>query len=151
MISSPLWHATFMGKRLDLSQLVEVGDPFFNERWYLSSEQYLPVVGFTYSYRDSEKPLTFVRGLKQGPDRLPDLSLKDPGAILDQVREETYTISTKPMSYRRDGDIIIYQEDGKTPVALKHIKQEHESLIKAWEAWKEIEPEIYAIIRKHLT
>jgi hypothetical protein len=78
------------------------------------------------------------------------LSLKDPGAILDQVREETYTIATKSVSYGRSNDIIIYQDDGKTPLALKHIRQEHESLIRAWDAWKEIEPEIYAIIRKHL-
>lgn len=152
---SPLWHAGFMGLTLDLSQLVEVGEATFIEHYHgLSSDEgskSVPVVGFTYRYRDTPfgYPLTFVRQLHCGPTRMPDLTLMDPSQTLLTVREEVYPV--KDLTRGWGANNVIVHDDDDQPIALKHIRQERESLIEAWGKWKEIEPEIYAIIRRHLS
>jgi hypothetical protein len=144
-----------MGLHLDLSQLVEVGDAFFIERYHgLSSEdggKSVPAVGFCYRYRDtpSTNPLVFVRQLHKGPHRNPDLTLVDPSDTLLTVREEIYAVTDATRGWGSNN--VIVHDEADQPIALKHIRQERESLIEAWGKWKEIEPEIYAIIRKHLS
>lgn len=149
-----------MGRRIDLSQLVEVADPFFIERWYVDHGASYPVVGFSYRYIDTGKdPIVFMRELREGPTRidvwdptLKSLALKDPAEIMDTLREEIYRVEdpVKPDRPHRPKVIIKDPLDPDNPIALKHIRQDHQRLITAWVAWKEAEPEIYAIIRKHL-
>lgn len=148
MMMSPLWHSSFMGTRIDLSALVEVGDPWFATMAFTSGESYHPGVGFHYRLGGAAKEITYKRPLKQGPVRNKDLSLKDPADMLLTIREETFRIEGAD---RWDSPIILYCEDApKTPIALKHIRQEQENLVSAWTRWKAIEPEVYAIIREKL-
>jgi len=144
MLASPIIHVGFMNLRIDLSQLAEVGDPFIWKE-YSGSYSYW-VAGFTYRYRDTPggNPNVFKRALHRGPWRSPDLTLVNPAETLLTVREEQFEITGGKEP------VILYEDDGITMVAKKHIEQEHASLIKAWEEWKEVEPEIYAIIRQRL-
>lgn len=153
-MKSPIWHVGFMGMTIDLSQLAEVGDAEFIEACYQFPESYerpVPAVGFTYRYRDSPdgKSLVFIRRLQKGPKRNVDLTLVDPSQMLLTVREEIFEVDNPERGWAAK-NVIVHGDDDQ-PIALKHINQDRESLINAWMKWKEIEPEIYAVIRRHLS
>lgn len=154
MLASPLHYDKLMRATIDLSQLVEVGDAFFAEEW----DHHQPVVGFRYRYAQtpSDKPLVYCRDLIMGPSRNSDLSLRNSNEVIDTALEERYYVLAQREAgvIERSGSgwIIIYEEDDPTkPKALTRMEAQIESLREAWAKWKAAEPEIYALIRKHLS
>lgn len=168
MLSSPIYH-TKGGLDIDLSQLAEVGLAFFmlnegNFNSYFKQDDPMWWPGFTYRYARSTDPVTYKRPPRKGPDRNEDLTLVDPSAVLDTVGEEWFGIHgvvNTPASATggiqlppRNGitaRVLVVHPRTDTPAVLRHIEAERLQLINAWKKWKAIEPEIYAIIRKHLS
>jgi len=146
MLSSPLHYDKLLGRTIDLSQLVEVGDAYIDESHHK--------VGFYYRYAaaPAKEYLHFERPLRDGPWRNPDMSLRNPSQELDTLGEELYIIynqeKTGPnaaFSY-----IVIHDEESGRPLGLINMERQVEKLIETWQKWKAVEPEIYAVIRKHL-
>ncbi len=151
MIRNPLYYDAIAGVTIDLSQLVEVGDPWMDgvTTFHTSNN---PSVGFNYRYAACPKEiLSFKRGFRSGPWRNPDLTFREPSQQLLAVGEEMMVIYDEAA---KSGDrlnyVVVMHEETQEPVAFRNMKHHHAKLIEAWRKWKEIEPEIYAIIRKHL-
>ena len=147
MLASPLHYDKLMRATIDLSQLVEVSDAFFMDSGNSGRE-----VGFVYRYAQtpSDAPLVYRRSLIAGPWRNADLSLYNPGAIMETALEETFYVRSEEQ--RNSSWIVLYEEDDpKKPKALTRMESQVENLREAWAKWKAAEPEIYALIRKHLS
>ena len=154
MLASPLFYDKLMGCTIDLSQLVQVGDAFYSEYWGSSRT---PNVGFAYRYAQTPAadPIFYRRELIEGPTRNADLTF-DPARILDTALEEIFyvrgTYGPDGKQITRGDHIVVHEEDDPTkPVALTRMQHQVENLRAAWARWKQAEPEIYAIIRKHLS
>lgn len=151
MITNPLYYDAIAGATIDLSQLVEVGDPWM-EGVHAHGNSDNPTVGFCYRYAANPKEvLVFRRRFRDGPWRNPDLTFRDPTQQLLAVGEEMMTIYDEAeKSGARLKHVVIVHEETQEPLAFRNIKHHHTKLIDAWRKWKAIEPEVYAVIRKHL-
>lgn len=151
---SPLFYAKFIGTTIDLSQLAEVGDAFFADY----HEPYrCEVVGFRYRYiaTPGNEWHTYVRPLIMGPRRNQEYQLEDPSLIMETAVEEIYKrrITLKHKNGETEmvyDEKVIVKKDGES-IALLRMRDQVENLREAWAKWKAAEPEVYAIIRKHLS
>lgn len=151
MIRNPLYYDDIAGVTIDLSQLVEVGDPWisgYHPNGYSDRSE----VGFCYRYAANPKEvLAYKRHFQQGPWRNADLTFRNPAEQLLAVGEEMMVIYDEAeKSGSRFNYVVVVDEETQEPVAFCNMKRHHAKLIEAWQKWKEIEPEIYAIIRKPL-
>jgi hypothetical protein len=151
MLASPLYYDKLLGRTIDLSQLVEVTEPFY-------SDYEGRTVGFGYRYAQTPtKDLCiWQRSLRQGPPRNADLSLVDPARQLSTIGEECYYVCAPAMEPGgtvppRGDTIIVIDPETDMPICLTYMQHEVDKLITAWQKWKAVEPEIYAIIKKHLS
>lgn len=151
MIRNPLYYDDIAGVTIDLSQLVEVGDPWISG-YHPNGYSDRPEVGFSYCYAANPKEVrSYRRHFRQGPWRNPDLTFRNPAEQLLAVGEEMMVIYDEAeKSGSRFNYVVVVDEETQEPVAFRNMKRHHAKLIEAWRKWKEIEPEIYAIIRKHL-
>ncbi len=157
MIKSPIYFDVRRGVNIDLSQLAEVG-PIFG--YPVSSEHiYRPndpayFVGFQYRFASSTEWLHYRRPLREGPRRFQDLTLVDPSAHLKCVGEEYYEVVSPspkhPSLKEHKGYVLVHHEKTGELQVVRNLQAERNRLVNAWTKWKKIEPEIYAIIRKHL-
>lgn len=162
-MKSPIHYSREMLTHLDLSQLVAVSDlmgdmlhvsPHINEWSYFKPHDPHFFIGFDYRFSQSAEWTRFRRPLREGPKRNEDLSLVKPADGLLTLGEEYFEVvkphKTVASRYEKAGLVVVFDEKTDEPVCKKFLAAEHTALITAWEKWKAAEPEIYAIIRKHL-
>jgi hypothetical protein len=155
MLASPLYYDKLLGRTIDLSQLVEVTEPFFLSR---ETGHDYKAVGFHYRYAQTpvKEMCSWSRLLREGPPRNNDLTLVDPSKQLLTLGEECYYVCAPPMEPGggvppRGGNITVIDPETDEPICLTYMQHEVDKLIAAWQKWKAVEPEIYAIIKKHLS
>lgn len=156
MLPSPIYFDKCRGVHIDLSQLAEVG-PIFGiplDGHIYNQGDPLAWVGFSYRFGISHEPLFYRRPLRKGPDRHEDLTLVNPSATLQTVGEEYYSVvaphRTINSYFEHKSHVLVHSERHDVPVVERNLESERMRLINAWTKWKKIEPEIYAIIRKHM-
>lgn len=162
MLRSPIYYDKALKSTIDLSQLAQVGD-ITGWQWYATPHTHVQNfgdphywVGFDYWFNNSFEPVRYRRPLRVGPKRWEDLTLVNPSEQLKTVGEEIYEI-IKPsakhgLPYTDDvGLIVTHHEKSGELVMVRNLTAERERLVRAWTKWKKVEPEIYAIIRKHLS
>lgn len=165
MLRNPIYYSLNMRSHIDLSQLTEVSDPVGAVLYTDTIEHFVHFfkpddphyyVGFNYRY--GGEWVEYRRPMHRGPYRNPDLSLVDPSEELRTLGEEYYVVveNTKgitlgPRYWEKHGATIVHHEKTDTLAVVRNLRAEHKRLINAWQKWKKAEPEIYAIIRKHLS
>lgn len=158
MIRSPLFFIAGRKVLIDLSQLAEVGDVWWvgdRRPMFFDPDDPLQWPSFSYRYATSPDLIVFRRPFRRGPDRWQNLELVDSTEHLRCAGEEYYQI-VKPhprlsSATEKVGSVLVVHEKSDVPAAVRHLQAERLRLINAWKKWKAVEPEIYAIIRKHLT
>lgn len=125
----PIFYIGFLKSHLDLSSLLEVGDAEFIDRmgcdgWF---------VGFKYSMVGNPNPLVFQRGLSRA---------KGWGAEFDSTVYE--------MGWDAEKKQHILTMSGDEPLCVVNLRAEMQELLTAWSKWKQIEPEIYRLIKEKM-
>jgi hypothetical protein len=134
---SPLYTSRALQFTLDLSQLSQLGEPFyFTENPYedSKSDHTRHLVGFVYRIGASD-PIVYQRPLRKGPPRIgnPD-TMENPADTLLQVGEEMFSI--KPALSNIHGKRTHIITVDKTPIAVFNLERDVASLLKAWTDWK---------------
>ena len=162
-MKSPIYYSREMLVHVDLSQLAAVSElrgdmltmqsTINNHSWFKPHDPMF-FIGFDYRFSESAEWVRFRRPLRVGPQRFEDLSLVRPEDELLTLGEEYFEVvkphKSVPSFLETAGTVVVF--DGKTdkPVCAKFLAAERNTFIDAWVKWKEVEPEIYAVIRKHL-
>lgn len=157
MLRSPLHYMVAGKMTMDLSQLVEVGEVYWGYHSHFESysdNEPHTWPGFYYRYASSPEPLMFRRVLRRGPNRLETLELETPSQQLQCVGEEYYCVvgphPSHPNYNETKAQVIVHHPKHDVPAVIRHMEADRLRLINAWQKWKAAEPEIYAIMRKHL-
>jgi hypothetical protein len=138
-MKSPLHYIEFMSRTIDLSKLAEVSKAYFIDRmghggWF---------VGFTYRYADSKEMIEWFRDLK--------METFDYRSGEERVMKETDEAAFTRLDGERDSRHVLFYAEDEVPRCVVNLQVDVDKLTEAWTKWKEIEPEVYAIIRKHLS
>jgi hypothetical protein len=134
----PIFHIKFMERTVDLSALVEVTDAELIDRdgyggWY---------VGFSFRFAGDSGFRQFSRSLRDDELREQDPQtgqlLRHPLlAVVNENGPPTY------IDPRFRSDLTKFD----LPLAVKNMRAEMQELLDAWARWKEIEPQVYALLK----
>ena len=136
----PIFYVKFMKRYIDLSSLVEVTDPEFVDRmgyggWF---------VGFNYRFAGDEKSRTHMRELRD------DVEVK---RLQPTEEHDGYKYShpllaiTSPNGARIFIDPQYSKLDDYNILAVQNMRAEMQELLDAWQRWKEVEPQVYALLK----
>lgn len=144
-MKSPLHYCGFTDSTIDLSSLAEVSNAY-----YIS---HMNFVGFHYRFANTEKAVYWSRELRKLTDlyRYGHSDGERRVAYFEKLGKRAPTLYDETTA-EYESDIkpkLFYTEDGQLR-CVANLQADVNKLVEAWGAWKAVEPEVYAVIRKHL-
>ena len=142
----PIFYISFMKQFIDLSALLEVSDVKFFDR--MGSGGYY--VGFEYRMVGDAVPREYSRPLVDGGWGIYDEAQIEPAAELWYYHPKSEKIGIHRLRLV-DGTWLARppkREDYDKLLCTYNMRTDLVELLNAWQRWKEIEPQVYALLRK---